>query len=97
LLRSYRLIIQTVNRTSQTEVNMFRKLALAVIAVVSIAAAAPGSAHGFGGGHFGGGHFGGGFHGGHHFHGGGVFIRAGYSCWRTVWTDFGPRRVYVCD
>jgi uncharacterized membrane protein len=98
LLRSYRLIIQTVHRTSQTEINMFRKFALAVIAIASIAAAAPASAfgggHGGGGhGHFGGGHFGGGFH---RFHGGGVYV-AGYSCWRTVWTDFGPRRVYVCD
>jgi hypothetical protein len=25
-----------------------------------------------------------------------VYI-VGDSCWRTVWTDFGPRRVYVCD
>jgi hypothetical protein len=84
---------------------MFRKLALAIIAVASIAAAAPASAFGggHGGGHFGGGHFGGGHFGGHHFgggfhrfHGGGVYIVGG-SCWRTVWTDFGPRRVYVCD
>jgi hypothetical protein len=81
---------------------MFRKLTLAIIALASLAAATPASAHGF---HFGGGRgFHGGFHGGwhHHFHRGFGFYRAGYyaggdSCYRIVYTDFGPRRVYVCD
>lgn len=79
---------------------MFRKLVLALIAVASLSA----PAFAFGGGHFGGGggHFGGGhFGGGGHFHGGGFFrggvVVVGDSCFRTVWTDFGPRRVYVCD
>jgi hypothetical protein len=53
-----------------------------------------------GGGHFGGGGFGGDRFGGH-FHSGG-FSRGGVdvvdtSCYRTIWTDFGPRRVNVCD
>lgn len=46
---------------------------------------------GGGGAHFGGGHFQGGFSRG------GVIVVGGGSCWRTVWTDFGPRRVFVCD
>jgi opacity protein-like surface antigen len=80
---------------------MFRKLALAVVAVASMTAAVPASAHGFGGGHFGGGGgFHGGFHGGGHFHGGGFVISTGYaapySCYRIVYADFGPRRVNVC-
>jgi hypothetical protein len=96
--------------TSQMEINMFRKLALVAVASISIASlSAPAFAFGphFGGGgggihmgHMGGGGFGGGHFGGH-FHGGGFFRGGvdvvGYSCYRTVWTDFGPRRVYVCD
>jgi hypothetical protein len=90
------------------EIKMFRKLALVAVASLSIASlSAPAFASGphFGGGggggiHMGGGGFGGGHFGGH-FHGGG-FFRGGvdvaeYSCYRTIWTDFGPRRVYVCD
>lgn len=88
---------------------MLRKLAIALVAAVSLAA--PASAHGFGGhgGHGGhnfgghGGHFGGHDFGrdnfGHHFHGG-RFFRAGYvedSCYRTVLTEFGPRTVDVCE
>jgi hypothetical protein len=47
-----------------------------------------------GGGHWGhhGGHWG---HRHHRFGGHGFYI--GGSCWRTVWSDFGPRRVYVCN
>lgn len=79
---------------------MLRKLAIALLAVVSLAA--PASAHGFGGhgGHSG--HFGGHFgerHFGHHFHGG-WFFRAGYvgdSCYRTVFTDLGPRTIDICE
>jgi hypothetical protein len=90
------------------EIKMFRKLALVAVASLSIASiSAPAFAFGphFGGGggggiHMGGGGFGGGHFGGH-FHGGGLFRGGvdvvGYSCYRTIWTDFGPRRVYVCD
>jgi hypothetical protein len=92
---------------------MFRKLALVALASFSIASiSAPAFAFGghFGGGgggiHLGGGHFGGGGFGGDHFGGGrfhgGGFFRGGVdvvdtSCYRTIWTDFGPRRVFVCD
>ena len=86
---------------------MFRKLAIALVAVAALSS--PSFAFGghFGGGagpHLGGGHLAGGLgrllHGGH-FHGGG-FFREGFddvsdSCYRTVFTDFGPRRVFVCD
>jgi hypothetical protein len=83
---------------------MFRKLALISLAAASVAAFAPSaaSAHGMGGGH-GGGHWGGGhghwgFGGGHyhnHFYRSSFFI--GGSCYKTVFTEFGPRRVNVCD
>jgi hypothetical protein len=85
---------------------MFRKLAIVLVAVAALSS--PSFAFGGGhlggvGSHFGGGHFAGGLgrllHGGH-FHGG--FFRDGFddmsdSCYRTVFTDFGPRRVFVCD
>jgi hypothetical protein len=84
---------------------MFRKLSLALVAVVTLSA----PAFAFGGVHLGGGHFGGHFGGGHfigshfgggHFYHGGFFrggiYAVGYSCYRTIWTDFGPRRIYVC-
>jgi hypothetical protein len=80
---------------------MLRKLALALVPVVSLAA--PASAHGSPGGH--GGHFGGHFgghhfrHFGHHFHGH-RFFRAGYvgdPCYRTVFTEFGPRTIDICE
>ena len=88
--------------------SMFRKLAIALVAVAALSS----PSFAFGGGHFGGGagshfrggHFAGGLgrllHGGH-FHGGG--FRDGFdddvsdSCYRTIFTDFGPRRVFVCD
>ncbi len=85
---------------------MLRKLALALVAVASLSAPAFAigphfGGNGGGGPHFGGGGSGGGSHfGGGHFHGGfsgGVIIVGGGSCWRTVWTDFGPRRVFICD
>jgi hypothetical protein len=100
-VRSGRVLLQ--RSTSQLEIKMFRKLVLVALASLSIASlSAP--AFAFGGGHFGGGgggiHMGGGHFGGR-FHGGGFFRGgvedAGYSCYRTIWTDFGPRRVYVCD
>ena len=85
---------------------MFRKIALAATAALAltVAAVAPASARHFG--HHGGGfrHFGG--HFGHHHHGFfghrhrhfgfGHYGYAGGGCWRTVWTDFGPRRTFVC-
>jgi hypothetical protein len=85
---------------------MFRKLTIVLVAVAALSS--PSFAFGGGhlggvGSHFGGGHFAGGLgrllHGGH-FHGG--FFRDGFddvsdSCYRTVFTDFGPRRVFVCD
>jgi len=92
---------------------MFRKLTIALVAVAALSSPsfAFGGGH-LGGGHvgngvgphFGGGHLAGGFgrllHGGH-FHGGGFFHDgfddASDSCYRTVFTDFGPRRVFVCD
>lgn len=82
---------------------MFSKLAIALVTVASIAAVTPASAHGFGhrGGGFHGFH-GGGFHGHRHFggrffRGGGYGIVVSDSCYRIVYTDFGPRRVNVCD
>ncbi len=84
---------------------MFRKLALALVAVATLSAPAFAIGPHFGGGNGGGGgggvgpHFGGGHpHAGGGFIGGGrvVIIGAG-SCWRTVLTSFGPRRVFVCD
>jgi hypothetical protein len=51
-----------------------------------------GGGHGFGHGHHGG-HYGHGW-GHRHRHFGSFYV--GGSCWRTVWSDFGPRRVYVC-
>jgi hypothetical protein len=83
---------------------MFRKIALVTLAAASIAAVAPSaaSAHGMGG--HGGGH---GMHmGGHGGHWGGHFrygrfyssnFFAGGSCYRTVFGEFGPRRINVCN
>jgi hypothetical protein len=49
-----------------------------------------------GGGHWGGGHWGhGGYWGHRRFYGSSFYV--GGSCWRTVFGEFGPRRVYVCD
>jgi hypothetical protein len=76
---------------------MFRKTALVTLAAASIAAVAPSaaSAHGMGG--HGGGH--GGHWGGNFRHG--RFYRSGFyiggSCYKTVFTEFGPRRINVCD
>jgi hypothetical protein len=85
---------------------MLRNIALAAIALASVAAITPASAHGS---HFGGGggfHRDGGFHdGGHFFHGGRFFhdgfygygYNGGDSCYRFVETEFGPRRIYTCN
>jgi hypothetical protein len=76
---------------------MFRKIALVTLAAASIAAVAPSaaSAHGMGG--HGGGH--GGHWGGNFRHG--RFYRSAFyiggSCYKTVFTEFGPRRINVCD
>jgi hypothetical protein len=89
---------------------MFRKISFAVVTALALTAAAvaPASA-GHGGGH-GGGHSGGhGMHGGGHGHGHnghwghrhGRFIGSSFfvgdSCYRTIFTEFGPRRIYVCN
>ena len=88
---------------------MFRKISLAIVAALALTAAAvaPASAGGHGGhggGHglHGGGHWGGGQwghlggHWGHRrFYGSSFYV--GASCWRTVFTELGPRRVYVCN
>jgi hypothetical protein len=89
-----------VQRTSDKETNMLRNIALAAIALASVAAITPASAHGS---HFGGGGgFRGGFHdGGHFFHGGRFFhdgfygygYGGGDSCYRFV----GSRRIYTCN
>jgi hypothetical protein len=50
-----------------------------------------GGGHGFGHG----GHWGHGYGHRHHRFGHGFYV--GGSCWRTVWSDFGPRRVYACN
>jgi hypothetical protein len=83
---------------------MFGKIALVTLAAASIAAVVPSaaSAHGMGG--HGGGH---GMHmGGHGGHWGGNFRHGrfyrsafyiGGSCYKTVFTEFGPRRINVCD
>ena len=72
---------------------MFRKIAFAAAAALALTAAAVApAAAGHGGGH--GGHW-----GGHHRHGrffGSAFYVGG-SCYRTVFTPSGPRRVYVCN
>jgi hypothetical protein len=83
---------------------MFRKIALALLAAASIAAVAPSaaSAHGMGG--HGGGHgMHGGGHGGH-WDGGfrhGRFHRSAFviggSCYKTVFSEHGPRRINVCN
>jgi hypothetical protein len=84
---------------------MFRKLTIALVTVVALSS----PSFAFGGGHLGGGsHV-----GGHlakavgrllgvgHVRGGGLFRDDDYevsdSCYRTVFTDFRPRRVFVCD
>ena len=89
---------------------MFRKISFAAFAALALTAAAvvPASAGHGGGGHSGG--HGGGFsmHSGGHGHGGywgghrhgrffGSAFYAGGSCYKTVFTQFGPRRVYVCN
>jgi hypothetical protein len=89
-----------VQGTSLMEIRMFRRIALAAIAAASIAAIAPtaASAHGMGGHGF----HGGGYHGGHwghgfrhsHFYRSSFYV--GRSCYKTVFTEFGPRRVNVC-
>jgi hypothetical protein len=83
---------------------MFRKLAIALVAVAALSSPsfAFGGGHfgGGGGSHFGGGHFAGGLgrllHGGR-FHGDGFDDDVSDSCYRTIFTNFGPRRVFVCD
>ena len=66
---------------------MFRKISLAAVAALALTAAAvaPASA---GGGH-GHGHWG-------HRHFGTSFYVGG-SCYRTIFTKYGPRTVFVCD
>ncbi len=86
---------------------MFRKISFAAIAALALTAAAvaPASAGGGHGGH-GGGH---GMHGGGHWGGGhggywghrhsrffGSSFHVGGSCYRTVFSEFGPRRINVC-
>jgi hypothetical protein len=90
------------------ETMMFRKIAFTIIAAASLsfAALAPAAAgHGGSGGHGGHGgsgmHMGGhsGNHGGHFGHGrywGRSAFFVGRSCYKTVWTNSGPRRVYIC-
>jgi hypothetical protein len=103
----YRLTIETVQRTSDTETNMLRNIALASVILASIAAVAPASAHGSHGGGGGGGGFHnsgfrGGFHDGGHFYHRGRFFHDGFygygygggdSCYRFV----GSRRIYTCN
>ena len=87
-------------------------LAVVAALALTAAAVAPASAGGHGGhggghGMHGGGHWGGGhghWGGGHWGHWGhrhsrffGSSFYVGGSCYRTVFTEFGPRRVYVCD
>jgi hypothetical protein len=88
------------------EIEMFRKLTLALVTAASLGTIAlspsVASAHGMGGhGGHGGGFHGGGYHGGHwgghhrHFWGRSAFYVGG-SCYKTVFTEFGPRRINVC-
>jgi hypothetical protein len=86
---------------------MFRKISLAAVAALALTAAAvaPASAGGGHGGHggghgmHGGGHWGGG-HGGYWGHRHGRFYGSSFyvggSCYKTVFTEFGPRRINVC-
>jgi len=87
---------------------MFRKISLAALAALALTAAAVAPASAGHGGH-GGGHgmHGGGFHGGNwggHWGGGyrhsrfyGFNSYAGGSCYKVVFSEFGPRRINVCN
>jgi hypothetical protein len=83
------------------EMKMFRKIALGLATAVTLTALATSGALAHGGGH-GGGH--GGFHGMHGWHGGfghhgfyrSSFYVGGGSCYKTIFTAYGPRRVFVC-
>jgi hypothetical protein len=101
VLRGYQAITPY---TLNGEYKMFRKITFAALAALALTAAAvaPASA-GHGGGH-GGGH---GMHGGGHWggHWGGGFRHSrfigfnsyvGVSCYKTIFTDLGPRRINVC-
>ena len=86
---------------------MLRKISIAIAAAIALSAAAmsPAAAGGHGGGH--GGHGGGhGMHGGHghgdwgggfrHFYDSSAYYVGG-SCYKIIFTKFGPRRVFVCN
>ncbi len=83
---------------------MFRKISFAAIAALALTAAAvapasAGGGHGgghgvHGGGHGFGGHWGGGYRHGRYY---GSAFYVGGSCYKTVFTEFGPRRVNVCN
>jgi hypothetical protein len=88
------------------EIKMFRKIALGFATAATLTALATSGAlahgsHGGGGGH---GMHGGGMHSGGNWHGGyghhrfyrSSFFVGGGSCYKTVFTSMGPRRVYVC-
>lgn len=83
---------------------MFRKIALgfataATLTALATSGALAGGSHGGGGGH--GMHGGGMYHGwhggfGHHRYYRNSFYVGGGSCYKTIFTSMGPRRVYVC-
>jgi hypothetical protein len=87
------------------EIKMFRKIALgfataATLTVLATSGALAHGSHGGGGGH---GMHGGGMHSGGNWHGGyghHRFYRSSFfgggSCYKTVFTSMGPRRVNVC-
>jgi hypothetical protein len=89
---------QAITPRKMENTNMLRKISLAAVAALALTAAAVAPASAGGHGMHGGGHWGGG-HWGHHHHGRffGPSFYVGDSCYRTVFTKFGPRRVYVCD
>ena len=80
---------------------MFRKIALGFATAVTLSVVATSGAFAHGGGHGGGGH---GMHGGGFWHGGfghhrfyrDSFYVGGGSCYRTIFTSMGPRRINVC-
>ena len=81
---------------------MFRKISFAAVAALALTAAAvaPASAGGGHGGHGGGHSMHGGGHGGYWGHRHGRFFGSSFyvggSCYKTVFTEFGPRRINVC-
>jgi hypothetical protein len=78
------------------ETKMFRKIALGFATAATLTALATSGALAHGGGH--GMHGGGNWHGGfghHRFYRSSFYVGGG-SCYKTIFTSMGPRRINVC-